>query len=98
LAVAAPARHPQEPAVLRRRGLLRSSRGRCKGGKEKGSLRPHPRHAIDTHPSRAAVARATPRYDLPRYAAPRYEPRYDSMERGSHAFLRQYGSYGSQEY
>ncbi len=46
-----------------------------------------------------AVARASPRYDLPRYAAPRYaapryEQRYDSMERG----LRQYGSYGGQEY
>jgi hypothetical protein len=38
-----------------------------------------------------------PRYDLPRYAAPRYEPRYDSMQRGPYAFLRQYGSYG-QEY
>ena len=45
-----------------------------------------------------AVARATPRYDLLRYAAPRYEPRYDPMERGPHAFLRQYGSYDSQEY
>ena len=46
-----------------------------------------------------AVARATapPRYDVPRYAAPRYEPRYDSMQRGPYAFLRQYGSYG-QEY
>jgi len=45
-----------------------------------------------------AVARAVqPRYDLPRYAAPRYEPRYDSMQRGPYAFLRQYGSYG-QEY
>ena len=40
---------------------------------------------------------APPRYAVPRYAAPRYEPRYDSMERGPHAFLRQYGSYG-QEY
>jgi hypothetical protein len=46
-----------------------------------------------------AVARAAipPRYDVPRYAAPRYEPRYDSMQRGPYAFLRQYGSYG-QEY
>ena len=45
-----------------------------------------------------AVARAVqPRYDLPRYAAPRYEPRYNSMQRGPYAFLRQYGSYG-QEY
>jgi hypothetical protein len=46
-----------------------------------------------------AVARATapPRYDVPRYAAPRYEPRYDSMQRGPYAFLRQYSSYG-QEY
>jgi hypothetical protein len=45
-----------------------------------------------------AVARAVqPRYDLPRYAAPRYEPRYDSMQRGPYAFLRQYSSYG-QEY
>jgi hypothetical protein len=40
---------------------------------------------------------APPRYAVPRYAAPRYEPRYDSMERGPYAFLRQYGSYG-QEY
>ncbi len=45
-----------------------------------------------------AVARAAPRYDLPRYAAPRYEQRHDSMERGPYAFLRQYGSYGGQEY
>ena len=44
-----------------------------------------------------AVARAT-LVDLLRYAAPRYEPRYDPMERGPHAFLRQYGSYDSQEY
>jgi hypothetical protein len=35
-------------------------------------------------------------YDVPRYAR-RYEPRYDSMERGSYASLRRYGSYG-QEY
>ena len=41
-----------------------------------------------------AVARAAPRYEPPRYAA----PRYDSMERGPYAFLRQYGSYGGQEY
>jgi hypothetical protein len=39
---------------------------------------------------------AAHRYDVPRYAR-RYEPRYDSMERGPYAFLRQYGSYG-QEY
>jgi len=44
-----------------------------------------------------AIPRAAPRYDLPRYAAPRYEQRYDSMERGPYAFLRQYGSYGGQE-
>jgi hypothetical protein len=46
-----------------------------------------------------AVARAAgpPRYDVSRYGAPRYEPRYDSMQRGPYAFLRQYGSYG-QEY
>ena len=46
-----------------------------------------------------AVARAAtpPRYDVPRYAAPRYEPRYNLMQRGPYAFLRQYGSYG-QEY
>jgi hypothetical protein len=44
-----------------------------------------------------AVARAVqPRYDLPRYAAPRYEPRYDSMQRGPYAFLRQYGSFGQE--
>jgi len=43
------------------------------------------------------VARAVkPRYDLPRYAAPRYEPRYDSMQRGPYAFLRQYGSFGQE--
>ena len=41
-----------------------------------------------------AVARAAPRYRLPRYAA----PGYNSMERGPFAFLRQYGSYGGQEY
>jgi hypothetical protein len=45
-----------------------------------------------------AVARAAPRYDPPRYAAPRYEQRYDSIGRAPYAFLRQYGSYGSQEY
>jgi hypothetical protein len=39
---------------------------------------------------------AAHRYDVPRYAR-RYEPRYDSIERGPYAFLRQYGSYG-QEY
>jgi hypothetical protein len=46
-----------------------------------------------------AVARAAvpPRYDVPRYAAPRYEPRYEAMQRGPYAFLRQYGSFG-QEY
>jgi hypothetical protein len=44
-----------------------------------------------------AVARAVqPRYDLPRYAAPRYEPRYDSMQRGPYAYLRQYGSFGQE--
>jgi hypothetical protein len=32
-------------------------------------------------------------YNVPRYTR-RYEPRYDSMERGPYAFLRQYGSYG----
>ena len=40
--------------------------------------------------ARAAVAQ---RYDVPRYAARRYE----SMQRGPYAFLRQYGSFG-QEY
>ncbi len=45
-----------------------------------------------------AVARAASRYDQPRYAAPRYEQRYESMERGPYAFLRQYGSYGDQKY
>jgi hypothetical protein len=48
-------------------------------------------------PRAVARAAAPPRYDVPRYAAPRYEPRYDSMQRGPYAFLRQYGSYG-QEY
>jgi hypothetical protein len=44
-----------------------------------------------------AVTRAVqPRYDLPRYAAPRYEPRYDSMQRGPYAYLRQYGSFGQE--
>jgi hypothetical protein len=44
-----------------------------------------------------AVARAVqPRYDVPRYAAPRYEPRYDSMQRGPYALLRQYGSFGQE--
>jgi hypothetical protein len=44
-----------------------------------------------------AVARAVqPRYDLPRYAAPRYEPRYDAMQRGPYAYLRQYGSFGQE--
>jgi hypothetical protein len=56
---------------------------------------PAPRAVMKTP---RAVARAVqPRYDLPRYVAPRYEPRYDSMQRGPYAFLRQYGSYG-QEY
>jgi len=45
---------------------------------------------------RAVVRAPAHRYDVPRYAR-RYEPRYDSMERGPYAFLRQYGSYG-QEY
>jgi len=44
-----------------------------------------------------AVARAVqPRYAVPRYAAPRYEPRYDSMQRGPYALLRQYGSFGQE--
>ena len=44
-----------------------------------------------------AVARAVqPRYDVPRYAAPRYELRYDSMQRGPYALLRQYGSFGQE--
>ena len=44
-----------------------------------------------------AVARAVqPRYDVPRYAAPRYEPRYNSMQRGPYALLRQYGSFGQE--
>ena len=44
------------------------------------------------------TARAAPRYGQPRYGAPRYEPRYDSMQRGSFAYLRQFGGYGGQEY
>ena len=57
---------------------------------------PAPR-AVIKKPRAVARAAAPPRYDVPRYAAPRYERRYDSMERGPYAFLRQYGSYG-QEY
>jgi hypothetical protein len=57
---------------------------------------PAPRVVIKK-PRAVTRAAAPPRYDVPRYAAPRYEPRYDSMERGPYAFLRQYGSYG-QEY
>jgi hypothetical protein len=57
---------------------------------------PAPRTVIKK-PRAVARAAAPPRYDVPRYAAPRYEPRYDSMQRGPYAFLRQYGSYG-QEY
>ncbi len=54
------------------------------------------RRAVIKKP-RAVARAAPPRYDVPRYAAPRHEPRYDSMERGPYAFLRQYGSFG-QEY
>ena len=73
---------------------------------------PNPAAAPEPAPVAAAAAASTPRavikkpravmrapahrYDVPRYAR-RYEPRYDSMERGPYAFLRQYGSYG-QEY
>jgi len=57
---------------------------------------PAPR-TVNKKPRAVARAAAPPRYDVPRYAAPRYEPRYDSMQRGPYAFLRQYGSYG-QEY
>jgi hypothetical protein len=57
---------------------------------------PAPRTVIKK-PRAVARAAAPPRYDVPRYAAPRYEPRYDSMQRGPYAFLRQYSSYG-QEY
>ena len=44
----------------------------------------------------APVAAAAPAPPLrkPRAAARHYEPRYDLMERGPYAFLRQYGSYG----
>ena len=55
--------------------------------------------ATPSPPPRAVIKKpraAAHRYDVPRYAR-RYEPRYDSMERGPYAFLRQYGSYG-QEY
>ena len=68
---------------------------------------PNTAAAPEAAPVAAAVAAPTPaakalikkpraaahRYDVPRYAR-RYEPRYDSMERGPYAFLRQYGSYG----
>ena len=57
---------------------------------------PAPRTVIKK-PHVVARAAAPPRYDVPRYATPLYEPRYDSMQRGPYAFLRQYGSYG-QEY
>jgi hypothetical protein len=57
---------------------------------------PAPRTVIKK-PRAVARAAAPPRYDVPRYATPLYEPRYDSMQRGPYAFLRQYGSYG-QEY
>jgi hypothetical protein len=57
---------------------------------------PAPR-TVNKKPRAVARAAAPPRYDVPRYAAPRYEPRYDSIQRGPYAFLRQYGSYG-QEY
>jgi hypothetical protein len=52
--------------------------------------------AAPTPAPRAVIKKpraAAHRYDVPRYAR-RYEPRYDSMERGPYAFLRQYGSYG----
>jgi hypothetical protein len=55
--------------------------------------------AAPTPAARAVIKKpraAAHRYAVPRYAR-RYEPRYDSMERGPYAFLRQYGSYG-QEY
>ena len=55
---------------------------------------PAPRAVIKR--PRAVARAAAHRYDVPRYAR-RYEPRYDSMERGPYAFLRQYVSYG-QEY
>jgi hypothetical protein len=55
---------------------------------------PAPRAVIKR--PRAVARAAAHRYDVPRYAR-RYEPRYDSMERGPYAFVRQYGSYG-QEY
>jgi hypothetical protein len=57
---------------------------------------PAPRTVIKK-PRAVARAAAPPRYDVPRYDTPLYEPRYDSMQRGPYAFLRQYGSYG-QEY
>ena len=57
---------------------------------------PAPRTVIKK-PRAVARAAAPPRYDVPRYAAPRHEQRYESMQRGPYAFLRQYGSYG-QEY
>ena len=53
---------------------------------------PAPR-AVMKKPRAVAVQ---PRYDVPRYAAPRYEPRYDSMQRGPYALLRQYGSFGQE--
>jgi len=50
--------------------------------------------AAPTAAPRAVIKK--PRAAAHRYAR-RYDPRYDSMERGPYAFLRQYGSYG-QEY
>ena len=43
---------------------------------------------------RVARAAVPPRYDVHRHAAPRYEPRYEAIQRGPYAFLRQYGSFG----
>ena len=68
---------------------------------------PNTAAAPEAAPVAAAAAAPTPaakalikkpraaahRYDVPRYAR-RYEPRYNSVERGPYAFLRQYGSYG----
>jgi len=57
---------------------------------------PAPAPRVVIRKPRAAARAVQPRYDLPRYAAPRYEPRYDSMQRGPYAFLRQYGSFGQE--
>jgi hypothetical protein len=70
-----------------------------------GVLASEPNIAAESEAASAAEAAPAPtpaprkpraaahHYNVPRYTR-RYEPQYDSMERGSYAFLRQYGSFG----